>query len=91
MLNAPRSHANRATITRRSWFFVRRDPPSDGDRISWAVAIAKSAVPSSSVRWRSDRPDESRCHPLDEDHDRPDDRDTVRLMKIVMKIVMPSV
>ena len=30
-LNASRSHADRATIACRSWFFVRHDLPSDGD------------------------------------------------------------
>ena len=33
-LNAPRSCADQATIARRSLFFVRRDPLSDGDRVS---------------------------------------------------------
>ena len=30
-LNEPRSRDNQATIARRSWFFIRLDPPSDGD------------------------------------------------------------
>ena len=31
VLNEPRSRDDRATIARQLWFFVRLDPPSDGD------------------------------------------------------------
>ena len=46
-LNAPRSCDDRATIARRSWFFVRRDPPSDLQMLIWTVQMCPRDAPRS--------------------------------------------
>ena len=43
----PRSCDDRATIVRRSWFFVRRNPLSDLYMLSWTVQMCRRDAPRS--------------------------------------------
>ena len=65
----PRSRDDQATIARQSWFLRERTPAVR--LLSWWRSCAPDDSLSSFVRWQSNRPNEMRFRPFDEDHDRP--------------------